>query len=80
MITLNANGLLTTICIGNRKVSRLSNIATYARANNLDFMGIHEPHIVSDAHNISIIGKFQKYRYTLQSQAHPSEYGGVGIA
>ena len=78
--TLNANGLLTKIRVGNRKVTRLSNVAAYARANNLDLLAIQEPHVLSDTHYNSITDEFRKHGYSFQSQTHPSGYGGVGIA
>ena len=79
-LNVNANSLLTKIRIGNRKVTRLSNVAAYARANNLDLLGIQEPHVLSAAHYNSITDEFRKHGYSFQSQTHPSGYGGVGIA
>ena len=58
-LTLNANSLLTKIRIGNRQVTRLSNVVAYAQANNLDVLGIQEPHLLTDTHYKSIKEEFQ---------------------
>ena len=79
-LTLNANGLLTKIRIGNLKVTRISNVAVYAGANNLDLRGLQGPHVLSEAHYNSTTDEFRKHGYSFQSQTHPSGYGEVGIA
>ena len=51
VLTYNANGLLTKNVVGNRKVSRLSNIASY---EGIDILGVQEPHDLNGEQLVTI--------------------------
>ena len=54
VLTHNANGVLTKIRVRHRKVSRLSNIASYVRTGGIDILGIQEIHVLNDDHLVTI--------------------------